>query len=108
MSDTPRTDAMLKDVYDEGIGIEYEADAITEFVRTLERELEELERQLAEAQKDAERYRALFVVPRSVRMPLILPNHPNNVPVVTIGYDSKAGADRDIDAAIAAKGGKDE
>lgn len=61
---------------------------------------EKTKQQLAETQKDAERYRALFVVPRSIKMPLLLPNHPNNLPIVEVCYAGKAGADADIDAAI--------
>jgi hypothetical protein len=50
MSDTPRTDSCYQQILDEGLGLEYAEDELREWSKKLEREL-------TEAQKDADRYR---------------------------------------------------
>ena len=50
MSDTPRTDSCYQQILDEGLGLEYAEDELREWSKKLEREL-------AEAKKDADRYR---------------------------------------------------
>jgi len=50
MSDTPRTYAKYKEIIDEGLGLEYVAGELRHWAKQLEREL-------AETKKDAERYR---------------------------------------------------
>ena len=52
MSDTPRTDAHYKQILDDDLGLEYNETELRWWA-------EQLERELAEAQKDAERYRWL-------------------------------------------------
>ena len=60
MSDTPRTDSCYQQILDEGLGLEYAEDELREWSKKLEREL-------AEAKKDAERYRWLLSAAKEIR-----------------------------------------
>ena len=91
MSDTPRTDALLQQTLLLTNG---------EALRIFEEEFEQLERELAQAKKDAERYRWLRDSDNAYPLFFIAQRDPNNI-VVQFRGDL---ADANIDAMMQAQG----